>query len=445
MAAEDGEQHDLADEIDELRAEIASLRDENDELRRAARTDDATVDAERSPAASRRGRGLRWAAAGLLIAIGTFLIPAAIVGTWLQRTVTDTDRYLDTVAPLAESPEIQSAVSDRVTAAVFEAIDVQGVIDEVLPEQAAFLAAPISSALEGLVRDVTNKFLDSDQFQTLWVQANRVAHETLVDTLTGEGSDTVGAVTVDLSGVVGAVSDELSQLGIPLPAGLGSDVSVEVFQSDDIATAQSAFRWFDRLASALPWIALGFLALGIAIAPDRRWGATWAAGGLCVGALSVGLGVAFGRAIYLDALPSGASLSANEAFFDILMRFLQDAGRTVLGIGLILLLVALVTGPSRTAGRLRAGARNLIGRAGDEASDRGLDLGPVGAWVGDRIALLRVAVGAIAVIAFVAWSRPTAAVVLWIVIVAAVALAILEFVARVGGTDSDDGSPELVT
>jgi hypothetical protein len=417
--------------LSELRSEVEQLKEENAELRKAVGPDGPS--APPKP----RGRALRWTAALVLMAIGTLLVPASIAGIWLQTQVTDTDRYVETVAPLADSPEIQKAISNRVTTAVFESVDVQGVIDEVLPSQATFLAAPISSALEGLVRDVTNKFLDSDQFQTLWIEANRIAHETLVSTLTGTGDDTVGSVSVDLSGVVGAVTDELSGLGIPVPSNLG-DVSVQVFQSDEIASAQSAFRWFDRLATILPWIAVAFLGAGILVAPDRRWGATWAAGGLSLGALFVGMALAFGRSIYLDALPPGSSLSANEAFFDILVRFLQNGARAMLGVGLVLLLVALVTGPSRPAVRLRAGARDLIARAGDEAGDRGLSLGPVGVWVNHNVGTLRIVVGVIALITFIAWSRPSAVVILWIAIISALALGVLEFVARVGGAPSDD-------
>jgi hypothetical protein len=423
----------LSDEA-ELRAELEALRAENEELKKAQA-------GRRGVASGSRHRGLRWTVAGVLLFLGMVAVAIAILGTWLNRTVTDTDRYVETVAPLVESPEIRVVVSTRVTSTVTEAVDVESELTEVLPERAEFLAAPISSSLEGLVRDVTDRILASDRFEQLWTEANRVAHETMVAALTGEGDDTVGSVSVDLSGVVSDVAERLGELGIPLPEDLGEDLSLQVFESDEVASAQSAFRAFDRLSSILPWVALGLLVLGIVVAPDRRWGATWAAGALCVGALIVGLTVAVGRGIYLDALPTGASLSANEEFFDTLVRFLRDAARTVLGIGIILLVVALVTGPSHAAVRLRAGVKHAIARAGDSASDQGLVLGQFGTWVADNLVALRWVVGAVAAVTFVAWSEPTAAVVFWIVVIGAVVLGLLEFAARVGRDEHTRSEP----
>lgn len=61
----------------------------------------------------------RWRSlvATLLIVIGCILAPLAGVAVWAKSQVTDTDRYVATVAPLASDPAIQNAVADKVTAA----------------------------------------------------------------------------------------------------------------------------------------------------------------------------------------------------------------------------------------------------------------------------------------------------------------------------------------
>lgn len=61
----------------------------------------------------------RWRSlvATLLIVIGCILAPLAGVAVWAKNQVTDTDRYVATVAPLASDPAIQNAVADKVTAA----------------------------------------------------------------------------------------------------------------------------------------------------------------------------------------------------------------------------------------------------------------------------------------------------------------------------------------
>ncbi len=47
-----------------------------------------------------------------------------------KNLVTDTDRYVETVAPLANDPAIQSAIADKITAEVFTHLDVVGITNQ---------------------------------------------------------------------------------------------------------------------------------------------------------------------------------------------------------------------------------------------------------------------------------------------------------------------------
>ena len=55
----------------------------------------------------------RWTGAVALLLVAALLTPPALVGFWGRRTVVDAQRYLDTVGPLAQSPQIQAAVAER--------------------------------------------------------------------------------------------------------------------------------------------------------------------------------------------------------------------------------------------------------------------------------------------------------------------------------------------
>ncbi len=57
-------------------------------------------------------------------------VPAALA-YWGQRTLNDTQRYVDTVGPLVESPEVQSAIATTVTDAIQAQVDVEAVLNEV--------------------------------------------------------------------------------------------------------------------------------------------------------------------------------------------------------------------------------------------------------------------------------------------------------------------------
>jgi hypothetical protein len=132
--------------------------------------------------------------------------PLAGVAVWARNQVTNTHRYVRTVAPLASDPAIQQAVADQITAQIFTYLDVQGLTNQTvdalaergLPPRAADqlqgLAGPLASGIQGFVRTEVNKIVQSPAFADAWVQANRVAHQALVKAHTGQGD---GAVTVE--------------------------------------------------------------------------------------------------------------------------------------------------------------------------------------------------------------------------------------------------------
>jgi hypothetical protein len=99
------------------RAELSRLRAENAALRAQVQ---AAGDRPPQPGGRQRWRTI---VASLLIVLGCVLAPLAGVAVWARNQVTNTDRYVTTVAPLARDPAIQAAVADQITAQVFSYID----------------------------------------------------------------------------------------------------------------------------------------------------------------------------------------------------------------------------------------------------------------------------------------------------------------------------------
>ena len=68
---------------------------------------------ERAPAEGRfSGRSI---GAALCLVVAVLLTTPAAVAYWGQRTLNDGERYLDTVGPLVDSPEVQQAIASTVT------------------------------------------------------------------------------------------------------------------------------------------------------------------------------------------------------------------------------------------------------------------------------------------------------------------------------------------
>jgi poly(3-hydroxybutyrate) depolymerase len=135
----------------------------------------------------------------LLIVVACVLAPLSVVAVWTKNQVTNTDRYLRTMAPLASEPDIQSTLADRITAKVFASVDVKGLTDQAvdvlarqgLPPtrvaQLRSLEVPVANGVESFTRTQVGRITSSAAFANAWVQANRLAHEALVKSLTGKG------------------------------------------------------------------------------------------------------------------------------------------------------------------------------------------------------------------------------------------------------------------
>ena len=84
------------------RAELERLRAENAALRARAGPGGAGPGAEPTPAAGPATRR-RWrtVVAALLLVLACLLAPLSLVAVWTRNQLTDTDRYVATVTPLA--------------------------------------------------------------------------------------------------------------------------------------------------------------------------------------------------------------------------------------------------------------------------------------------------------------------------------------------------------
>jgi hypothetical protein len=430
--------------IGEERAELERLRAEVARLRATA-----PAGAPERPPGRPPGRG-RWRAvvASLLIVVGCVLAPLSAVAVWTRNQVTDTERYIATVSPLASDPAIQAAVADQITAKVFSYIDIQGLTTQALDalaerglpprlaDQLQAFAVPIANGVRSFTRDQVGKVVQSDAFADAWIQANRVAHDALVKALTGEGGGAVtvenDTVSVNLAPFIETVKQRLVDGGFTVAARVPAvDASFVLFQSDDIPRARTAFNLLNTLGVWLPVVALVLLGIGVYVARDHRRALVAAALGVAAGMVLLALGLAVFRSVYLDAVPATVlPHDAAAVAYDTIVRFLRAGLRTVLVLALVVAAGAFLSGQSVTAVRTRQGVAGAIGWLAGGAERAGLRTGPVGTWVDANKRALRVAAVAVAALALVFWGRPTGKVVLGLTLALLAALAVIEFLAR---------------
>jgi hypothetical protein len=249
----------------------------------------------------------------LLIVAGCVLAPAAMVGAWARTQVTDVDRYVETVTPLAADAEVQNAVADRLTEVIVGA----------LPDR-------LADGARGVVRDTLGTFVRSDLFETLWRDANRVAHEQLVAALNGSAVITGDMVSIDLGPFVAAARESLVSSGFTAARRI-PDVhrNFELFSAQDLERAQSGYRLLNRSGLILPILTGALLALGVSLAADRTRALVGAGLGIALSMAALAVTIAIIRNIYLDPDP------APMAVFDILTRSLCTTLGTIFALGLI--------------------------------------------------------------------------------------------------------------
>lgn len=442
------------DASDALR--LAALERENAELRRrleerppAAPPGSSDGDATRQQAGRRPRRGLRAAACAVLITLGALLAPLGAVSAWAQRELTDTDRYVATVGPLAGDPVVQSAVAGRLTEVVMSRVDVGALVDDLVggleerdvPPRAtqalAALEAPLTSGVEALVHETATRLVESDAFEGAWLQANRVAHEQLVAVMRGEDGDVLqvsddGRLSIQLSGLIDLLKERLVDRGLDVAARIPSvDATFTVAQSAELVMLQNRYAQVVTLTTWLPWVVLGLLAAGVLVANHRSRALVVAGLALTGAMVALGVGLAVARGLYLGALSGQVvRLDAAEVVFDQAVGYLRLTLRTVGVLGLVVALAAYVGGPSASARSLRAG----LGRAGAAArgwgEGRGVSTGPVGDWLGRHKAFVRVVVVAVAALVLLLAGTPTPGLVVGVALVAGLVLVVVEFLAR---------------
>jgi hypothetical protein len=409
-------------------------RQELDRLRRQVR--------DLSAQGGRTRRPFRWRSlfAVVLIALGCILTPVALVSVWAHNQVSDTDRFVRTVSPLVADPDVQNALTNRLTVTVFQYVDVQSLADQgiaalaqqglspPLVDRLNGLTPTLTSAVAGFVHGKIAELVASPEFASAWNASVRTAHKQMVSVLSGDRQSVVvrgDTVYLDLAPFIQLAKQRLSSSGLTVVNNV-PDVhpTVALTQAETLVRAQTAYTALDRVASVLPWIVLLLLAAGIYLAGNSFRALVGTGLGMVLALLVLAVGLLVARSLLVGAVPAGAAPSAASGF-DIVVTYLRLGLRALTVLGLVLALGGFLAGRSDTAVRIRRWSADHLHRMrGGPAT------GPVPTWVRENVRGLRIGAVALAVLVFVFLAQPTGVTILIIATVLLVVLALIEFLAR---------------
>ena len=392
---------------------------------------------------TKRRIGARSIAALLALILGVGLLPLGTITYWGHRTVTDTERYLETMQPLAYDEDVQDSLSVFLTEKIEEQVDPEALVNQLfagLIEQYPALKAlvpVVSGAIDSLIAQVVDRLVRSDQFKQLWDVANTAAQKGLMAILEGRDDGPVSlqgdAVVLDISSIIDQVKQGLVDRGFAAAANINvpeADRQIVLLEAPQLAQIRTIYSLTSPIAVALFFFAILLLVLAVVLARRRPRMVAWAGGGAAAGGLVLIVGLGIGETVFVNTLEGTPFEKASQTFYDQLLKFLYNGAYAIVVLGIIVLAVGLYLCGARWAVELRAAVNNL---ADDVA--RNIPAGPItssGASVAAHARWLRVGVGVIFTIIVVIGSDLSVARTIWAALIALVLLAVIQVWAAAG-------------
>jgi hypothetical protein len=289
----------------------------------------------RAVATSRASARTRTFASAALVVLACVLAFVSFIAVWTRSLVLDTDAYVRAVGPLIEKPALRDELSVRIVEELYSHVNVEKLLRDALPKRADVLAPTLKQGIRDTAIKLASTALATEAVRHVWENANRVAHDQVVDVLEGKGTILTtdeGEVAVELGPLAEKVRDALDANGVHLfdsvPAA-SLDRRFVLFRSADLARAQDATRLLDALGKWLPFATVAVFAAAIALSTRHRRTFGYSALALAATMVVITVALAIGRAYYLDHVGAGISRAAAAVPFDGLFKSMRKWSRIV--------------------------------------------------------------------------------------------------------------------
>jgi len=296
--------------------------------------------------------------ARVLVVLAALIAALSLLAGFVRYQALDNETFNDAAAELIADPTIRDQIALTLVEALYANVDVQTALEEKLPPDQQGLAGPISAIARELADRAAIRVLERPRAQELWVRSLSTTHEQLLrvldDDLTNVQTEG-GFVVLNLRPLVIQLGERVAIFGRvaqKLPPDTGR---IQIMEAQQLETAQELTNWLQILGRFLWFVPLALAALAIWLAGDRKRSIVRM---LAIGAIAAGLLVLVARSVggnyVVDNLVQTESVRPAAAnAWEILTALLRDGGRTLVGIGLVLLLGVWLVGPGARATQVR--------------------------------------------------------------------------------------------
>jgi hypothetical protein len=296
--------------------------------------------------------------ARVLVVLATLFAVVGLLAGYIRYQALDNETFSNSAADLIEDDEIRDQIALTLVDSLYANVDVTAALEERLPADQKGLAAPIAAVARQLADRAAVRVLERPRAQELWVRSLSTTHEQLLRVLNDDLTHVQtegGVVVLNLRPLVIQLGDQVAIVGrvaqrLPADAGL-----IEVMDAKQLETAQDVTGLLDTLGRFIWLIPLAFAALAIWLAGERRRSIVRS---LAIGAIVAGTLVLVARSVagnyFVDNLVQVDSVrpAASDAW-EILTALLRDGARTLVGVGVVLLIGVWLVGPGARATAVR--------------------------------------------------------------------------------------------
>jgi hypothetical protein len=310
----------------------------------------------------------RYITAKVLVVLFALLSVVSVLAGYVRYQALDNSTVKDTAGRLISDPAIRTQVSESLTDALYNNVDVAATLQQRLPAQTRGLAAPIAAALRQLTNSAAVTLLERPRGQAAFVASVGTAQEQLVRLLDDRGTalrTTNGNVVLNLRPLVIQLGNRVAILGRitdRLPENGGTQITL--MKSSDLRTAQTATHALDITGRFL-WIftlLLGAVAVWLAKGRRRTTLRSLAIGFIVAGLLVLVVRRVAGHYVVDSLTAAGPTRESIDHAWTILTSLLVDGGRTLVIVGLIALIGLWYAGETRSAVATRRELAPLFAR-----------------------------------------------------------------------------------
>jgi hypothetical protein len=289
-----------------------------------------------------------------LVVVATILGLASSLTVWAKRQALDTNAVTNLATNIVQDDAVRAKLSVYLVDQLYDNENVTQKLSEKLPKQLQPLAAPLAGALQQLAVQSANTLLERPRVQKLFVAAVHQAHAAFMRVVNGKAnalSSTNGIVYLDLKPVLEKLAQQygvLNKLKGKLPPNAGRIQLMKQSQLDAIQTGASVINSLSVFMAiavfGLYAIAI-FLARGFRRATLRNVGVAM----VIVGILLLLVRRIAGNMIIDTLATGGGNHTAGNQIWLIATSLLSDLAWATIGYGLVVIVGALLAGPSRWA------------------------------------------------------------------------------------------------